>query len=169
MQLTAALVNTTSSRCKPELLPVTSEQSMVTSGGINCKYTIHHFRLFPLCCATAFAVCSALECCCPQRREWQWQKVLLLSSQPHLLRPAALLCRVEGKPGYSLLAHASCSAVSLLWRNQCGRRHYESRVYHFLLRRAGVSIWKLWLILFSHDKVNSVLLWSSLLVGLFQF
>lgn len=66
MQLTAALVNTTSSRCKPELLPVTSEQSMVTSGGINCKYTIHHFRLFPLCCATAFAVSSALECCCPQ-------------------------------------------------------------------------------------------------------
>lgn len=95
MQLTPALVSTVSTRCKPELLPVTCEQYTAMPGGINVN--------------TSYIIsgCSPLLCHCLCRQ--LYTGVLLLSENGMAVAesaaaviaasPAALLCRVEGKPG----------------------------------------------------------------------
>lgn len=105
VQLTVAIVSKRSSRCKTELLPVTSEQSMAMPGGINCNYTIPHLRSFFLCSAAALQ--SVLPQCPTSITAGDGSSSVpqvLLSSQPFSVCPdALLLCRAEGEPGYGLL------------------------------------------------------------------
>jgi len=75
---------------------------MAVPGGINYNYAISHLRLFLLCCAAALQ--SVLHQCPVTFKGGDGgsggvPEALLPSSQPCLLCPAALLCKVDREPG----------------------------------------------------------------------
>lgn len=126
-----------SSRCKTELLPVTSEQSMAMPGGINCNYTIPHLTSFLLCSAAALQ--SVLPRCPASITAGDGSRIIpqvLLSSQPcSVCLAALLLCRAEGEPGYGLLGLCfllCCRGTGVV------DQYRQSSIHHFLLYDAEV-------------------------------
>lgn len=140
MQLSPALVSTVNSRCKPELLPVTSEQCMAMPGGINVNTSYIISGCSPF--VVPLPLQSALHWCAAALREGSGSCIKCCCHHRSLTCCVLLPCCAEWRAnlGNSLSAHASCSAVPLIWRNRCGRQHHENSVYHFLLCSAEVSI-----------------------------
>lgn len=161
VQLTVAIVSKMSSRCKPELLPVTSEQSMAMPGGINCNYTIPHLRSFFLCSAAALQ--SVLPQCPTSITAGGGSSSVPLSAAviSALLGVSWCLTVVQSW-GRTWIGAARPMLPAQLWPFCRGTgvvdQYRQSSIYHFLLYDAEVRAYKWLLVSFSHAKVKRILL-----------